>query len=113
MSDKPVDALPLYKVKLVVRLQAGNTTIGGYTRELDMPCPPCLGMRFTQGISTRLWETEVGELDPMVEEIIYDIDEETVVCLFTVSKALISTFWKTLRPNEVTGRSAELRYFRD
>ncbi|MDB5745469.1 MAG: Psed [Massilia sp.] len=70
-------------------------------------------MRFKQGISTRLWETEVGELDPVVEEIIYDIDEEAMVCLFTVPKPLVSTCWKTLRPNDVTGRSAELLYFQD
>jgi hypothetical protein len=113
MSDEPVDARPLYKVKLVVRHKAGSATIGGYTRELDMPCPPCLGLRLKQGISTRLWETEIGDLDPVVEEIIYDIDEETMVCLFTVHKALISSFWKRLRPNDLTGRSDELRYFQD
>ncbi len=70
-------------------------------------------MRFEQGISTTLWETTSGdELSPAVEQVIYDLDEEMFVCLFTVESPLAASFWENLpelQPGHVCG---VMDYFR-
>jgi hypothetical protein len=101
----------VHKVKLVVRHLSDGTLMGGYVRELDLPFVPSIGMRFKQGASTWLWETEAGKLAPPVEQVIYDIDEETIVCLFTVDAALKSAFWETLNYAKYGDGCAELVYF--
>ena len=103
----------MYKVKLVVRLLQDGATAGGYVRQLELPLVPCTGMKFEQGISTRLWETtDNDELSPAVEEVVYDIDDEVIVCLFTIAKPLAASFWHKLRFEELGMKCAELNYFR-
>ena len=70
----------MFHVKLIVQLIQRDATIAGYVRELDLPFLPCIGMKFEEGTSTRLWETDTEELNPAVEEVIYDLDEEQIVC---------------------------------
>lgn len=46
-----------------------------------------------------MWETTDGkELcpTPAVEEVIYNISEQEIACLFTVAYPLVSTFWEYL-----------------
>lgn len=104
----------MHQVKLVVRVSNSGRTVGGYVRQLSLPFIPQRGMKFEQGVSCGLWETERGgELSPEVEQVIYDINSEEVVCLFTVSDKLVSTFWTELKVAELGSQCAELIYFRD
>ena len=104
----------MYEVKLVVRGLDGQETRFGYTRQLQLPFLPAVGMTFEQGTSCKLWETAEGEeLSPAVEQIIYDLDEEAIVCLFTVHSRLASAFWTELRIGELGSRCAEMSYFRN
>jgi hypothetical protein len=99
------------RVCLVVRVvNSNNETIGGYAREVDLPFVPTVGMKFKQGISTRLWETENGELSPSVNEVVYNFDEETIYCLFEVNEFLKSAFWTEIK-SENLHRSFELSQF--
>jgi len=103
----------MHRVKLVVRLLEGGTTVGGYARRVELPFVPSIGMRFEQGVSTRLWETADGdELSPAVEELLYDFDEEEIVCLFTIAKRLASSFWTSLKYDPQEFQSKELNYFK-
>jgi hypothetical protein len=104
--------ITVHKVKLIVRRLNGSSMAGGYVRELELPFVPTVGMQFRQGTSTWLWETATGELAPPVQAVIYDIDEETIVCLFTVDQELNSGFWTTLDYETLGERCAELDYFR-
>lgn len=70
-----------------------NTT-GGYVLRLDLPFAPASGMKLKGGISTWLWETADGnELDPKIQETVYNIDEEQLYCLFEVNGPLASSRW--------------------
>lgn len=104
----------MYKVKLVVCLVEKGVTKGGYVKQFELAFVPCVGMKFVQGISTRLWETADGkELSPAVQEVIYDLDYEEIICLFTINKPLESSFWQRLNFEKLGMRCAELEYFRD
>ncbi len=70
-------------------------------------------MQFEKGGSTTLWETATGELKPAVEAVIYNIDEEEIVCLFTVGQELHCSFWTTLDYEALGEGCAELDYFRN
>lgn len=101
----------MIKVKLVVRVMKDGELIGGHTKSVELPFVPTIGMKFKEGISTRLWETVNGnELSPGVEHIIYDFDEECVVALFEVSEHLSSNFWITINPEHL-GITGEMHYF--
>lgn len=101
----------MIKVKLVVRVMKDGELIGGYARDVELPFVPTIGMKFKQGISTRLWETASNnELSPCVEHIIYDFDEECIVALFEISELLSSNFWTTINPENL-GISGEMHYF--
>lgn len=55
---------------------------------------PFPGLHLEQGTSCKLWESMTGlELDPAVERVIYDLDEEQFVCLFNVDIPLRASFW--------------------
>lgn len=101
----------MYKVKLLARHQSEGQLIALYVRELDLPFVPSVGMQFKQGISTWLWETGKGELVPSVEAVIYDLDEELIVCVFTVTEPLKSSFWTEIG-YEKLGSCIELAYIR-
>ncbi len=102
----------MHRVKLIVRLVENGVTTGGYVRQLELPFVPCVGMKFEQGTSCRLWEVDGDELNPSIEEVVYDLDEEEIVCLLSVEKALSSSFWETLDLAAHGIRCAELQYFR-
>jgi hypothetical protein len=71
-------------------------------------------MQFAQGISSKMWETTDGlELNPAVEEVIYDLDEEQFVCLFTVNRELAASFWTAVENPTMEGHvCASLNFFR-
>ncbi|MEC0091792.1 hypothetical protein [Paenibacillus macquariensis] len=98
-------------VNLVVRVvDKQERIIGGYVKEMELPFVPTIGMKFKQGSSTWLWETENGELNPSVKEIVYNIDEEKLYCLFDIHESLKSSFWKEI-PYDILARSFELSQF--
>lgn len=105
---------PMFKVHLVVGLVKGKgKPTRGYYRQIELPFVPQVGMKFEQGVSTTMWETRDGELNPSIEEVIYDLDEEVIVCLFTVSEELHASCWKELQnPTNDNYKCAELKYFR-
>lgn len=85
------------RVVLVVRVFDNAPT--AYTRELDLPFIPPVGMKLNGGTSTWLWETEKGRLNPEVKEVVYNVDEEAVYCLFVVREHLVNTFWQEIPLN--------------
>ena len=101
------------RIKLIARLKAGEKLCRGYCKEVELPFLPVTGMRFRQGISTRMWETEDGEISPRVKDVVYDLDEDTVNILFDIAKPLVSAFWTNIDPEKIRGRSLELSYFED
>ncbi len=102
----------MIKVKLVVRVVKNKKVLGGYVRDIELPFAPAVGMKFKQGISTRLWETlDNDELSPSVQKVIYDFDEECIVALFEVSDFLASAFWTKLDYENLGNRCAEMGYF--
>lgn len=104
----------MHRVLLAVRVVTNGETTAGYYRELELPFVPTIGMRFEQGISTTIWETThgKGELDPAVERVIYDLDEQQFICLFTVKNRLDATFWQDIEDPNPDGSSHVMRYFR-
>ncbi|MNE16577.1 hypothetical protein D3C76_887220 [compost metagenome] len=103
----------MFKILLAVRVVRHGVVQSGYSRELELPFIPTVGMRFEQGMSTTLWETTTGEeLDPAVERVIYDLDEEMFVCLFTTPLPLAATFWHDLPDRNDGSVCAVMQYFR-
>lgn len=103
----------MYKILLAVRIVRHGVTEGGYSRELELPFIPTVGMRFEQGVSTTLWETTTGEeLDPAVERVIYDLDENIFVCLLTISLPLAASFWQGLPERSDGTVCGVMQYFR-
>ncbi|MCY1298180.1 hypothetical protein D9M70_476530 [compost metagenome] len=103
----------MHKVLLAVRIVQKGSILGYCSHQLTLPSAPFPGLRFKQGISCKLWETKIGsELDPEVERVIYDLDEEQFVCLFTADIPLQASFWyDDVRPEQGTV-SAVADYFR-
>ncbi|MNP71998.1 hypothetical protein D3C76_1684600 [compost metagenome] len=60
-----------------------------------------------------MWETVSGQqIAPQVERVVYDLDEDLIVCLFTVDQPLAASFWENaaeVGPGQVCG---VLHYFR-
>jgi len=101
----------MHKIELVVRVLEHGEAVAGYARDLELPFVPTAGMRFMQGSSTTVWETRNGTLYPKVEQVIYDLDEEKIVCLFTVEERLAASFWTELKLHVAGTICAEMRYF--
>lgn len=102
------------KVKLVVRCLEDGEIVAGYLKQMELPFVPQVGMRFDRGGSTHLWETVDDEdLAPKIEDLVYDIDEEEIVCLFTVNKKLAASFWTEIRLEKVGAQQTDLWYFRN
>lgn len=101
----------MFKIMFVARLVEDGDVVGGYSHNLELPFIPSLGMRFEQGTSCTLWETSRGEEAPVVERVVYDLDEGQFICLFTVKRPLTSSFWTVLKddPKSVCGAR---HYFR-
>ncbi|MEL3959343.1 hypothetical protein NST17_19505 [Caldifermentibacillus hisashii] len=91
------------KIVFVVKTvdNKGELVTGYVGQTLDMPFVPTVGMKFKMGISTWLWETDKGELDLPVKEIVYNLDDEIVYCLFEYEfergKELKHSFWKEVK----------------
>lgn len=100
------------KVNLVVRvINKEHGTIGGYVKDIDLLFVPTVGMKFKQGSSTWLWETVNGnELNPAVKEVVYNIDEEGIYCLFEIKEFLAASFWNQIK-DENLHNSFELSQF--
>jgi len=91
-----------YRVELLVRQVVKGEVVALYVSDdLELPFVPSVGMRFKQGNSTWLWETDEGELLPAIEAVTYDLDEKTLVCLFTVEKALNASFWTKIEGADI------------
>ncbi|ALS22198.1 hypothetical protein [Paenibacillus naphthalenovorans] len=86
----------MYKVCFVVNvLDDMGDVMKGYLKVLELPFVPTVGMKFKQGISAWMWETELGEVDPPIKEVVYNLDEEMFFCLFHIyGLSLRSSFWK-------------------
>lgn len=103
----------MHKIRFVVRCIKDGDVFAGYTRQLTLPFVPQVGMEFEQGVSCTLWETRDGrEFSPRVERVIYDVDEEEIVCLFSIASELASAFWTELKITELDARCFEMKYFR-
>lgn len=103
----------MFKILLAVRVVRNGMVQGGYSRELELPFIPTIGMQFEQGISTTLWETASGEeLDPAVERVIYDLDENLFVCLFNIPLPLAASFWQDLPKRSDGIVCGVMQYFR-
>ncbi len=104
----------MHKVNLVVGIvDESGEIVGGYVRQITLPFVPQQGMKFEKRGSCNLWETKDDEeLSPEVELVIYDLDEEEIVCLFTVGSKLASSFWTELKFAELGMRCSEIQYFR-
>jgi hypothetical protein len=104
----------MHKVLLAVRIAQRGEVLCYLSHDLTLPFVPFPGLRFEQGISCRLWETPTGkELDPEVERVIYDLDEEQFVCLFTVDLPLSATFWQAdaeFKPGYVSSLEQHFRH---
>lgn len=87
------------KICLVVKSfdKKSKQLVKAYARNLDLPFVPTVGMKFKHGLSTWLWETDNGELSPGVKEVVYNIDEETIYCLFEVNEILGASFWQEIK----------------
>ncbi|MBC3464989.1 hypothetical protein [Pseudomonas sp. RW10S2] len=84
----------MHKVLLAVRVVQKGELVGYCSHQLDLPFVPFPGLHLEQGTSCKLWETMTGsELEPAVERVIYDLDEEQFVCLFNVDIPLRASFW--------------------
>jgi len=91
-----------YRVELLVRQVSKGKVVALYvSQDLELPFVPTVGMRFKQGTSTWLWETDKGELMPEVEAVICDLDEEAIVCLFTVEESLNASFWTKIEGADI------------
>lgn len=103
----------MHKVMLAVRVVQRGEVIRGYYRDLELPFVPTAGLRLEQGTSTTIWETVTGQqIDPEIERVIYDLDEDRLVCLFTVDQPLAASFWQNaaeVKPGQICGI---LHYFR-
>ena len=82
------------QVDFVAKVVDDTDVIGGYVLTLDLPFTPMLGMKLKGGTSTWLWETvDKNELDPEVKEIVYNLDDEKLYCLFEINNNLASARW--------------------
>lgn len=103
----------MHKVLLAVRVVQHGSVLGYCSHRLVLPFAPAPGLRFEQGNSCTLWETPIGtELDPEIERVIYDLDEEQFVCLFTVNVPLQASFWYDDVDPKPGTVSAVAKYFR-
>ena len=103
----------MFKILLAVRVVHHGVVQCGYSRELELPFVPTVGMRFEQGTSTTLWETTTQEeLDPAIERVIYDLDEDIFVCLFTIPLKLAASFWQDLPKRNDGIVCGVMQYFR-
>lgn len=90
-------------VTLVARAtNIDRVIIGAYALNLDLPFLPHIGMRFTQGSGTALWETRSGIEFPAVKEVVYNVDEETCYCLLIVKDRLTSSLWTEIEDMETS-----------
>jgi hypothetical protein len=91
-----------YRVELLVRQVVSGKVVALYVSDdLELPFVPSVGMQFKQGNSTWLWETDEGELMPAIETVTYDLDEKTLVCLFTVEQPLNASFWTKIEGADI------------
>jgi len=102
----------IMKVTFVVKVVSSeNNLLGGYTREFDMPFTPTIGMKIEGGSSTFLWEADSGDkLAPRIQDIVYNVDEEQLFCLFVVDQFLSNSFWRKI-PDGNLKNSFELSQF--
>jgi hypothetical protein len=86
-------------VCLVVKvLSQQEDLLKAYVSKLDSPFVPTVGMEFKiSNSSAWLWETDNGELQPQVKKVVYNIDDETIYCLFEIDKYLNTSFWTEIK----------------
>ena len=88
-------------VNFVVKvIDENDDAITGYVLNLDLPFIPNVGMKITGGTSCLLWETQSGrKLNPKIQEVVYNMDEEAVYCLFEINELLSSSRWVKINVN--------------
>ena len=96
------------KIVLVVKVISEGRLSAAYARDIELPFVPTIGMKFKQGVSCWLWETQEDTEFPPVKEIVYNLDEEIIYCLFEVHDKLKSSFWIEIKN---LGSSIELSQF--
>ena len=98
------------KVTLVVRvINENNELIAAYRQREKLSFIPACGMKFKLGSGSSLWKTaDGGELAPPVKEVVYNIDDEELYCLFDIDRPLASPYWEKITNLE---KSADLKQF--
>ena len=98
------------KVTLVVCvLDDENRIIGAYRQREKLSFVPTVGMKLRVNSSSGLWKTtDGGFLDPTIKEIVYNMDDAELYCLFEVNQFLASSYWAKI--NDLNNNH-ELRQF--
>jgi hypothetical protein len=85
-----------YRVVLLVSYVRNGRTKDVRVHELNLPFAPTLGMQIHRSGVNAIWITEREELTPVIERVIYDLDEDQFICTFTVGQLLTSAFWRQI-----------------
>lgn len=104
--------MKMYKINIFACLKDKESLIRPlriFSRTLDLPFVPQVGMSFDQGTSTEIWEPVYfhgeGKL-PVVERVFWCLDDEMfVVRLSDIEEGFSSSFWWEPKAE------SELRYF--
>lgn len=99
-------------VKLLVRLLEDGKLTLVYERDVfPLPFVPSVGMRFEKSRGSAFQTDDGEQLALEVERVIYDLDEQVLVCVCTVTARIGGqrAFWDELEVTELGGRE---RYFR-
>lgn len=85
------------RVCFIVKVMIKDDLKMAYMKELALPFVPMVGMRLQKGFDASIWEADNGKiLHPSVKEIVYNIDDFSIYCLFEVKHPLVSDFWERL-----------------
>ncbi|SHH52308.1 hypothetical protein SAMN02745823_00164 [Sporobacter termitidis DSM 10068] len=95
---------------VVLVLNEEDKIVDAYCRREKLPFAPAIGMKLSVNSRMPLWQTADGMvLDPPIKEIVYNLDDDEVYCLFEVDKELASGYWSKIKNMD---SNHELRQFK-
>lgn len=101
-----------YRTQFVARLIEDGDVVAFYcSDDVRLPFVPAVGTYFSQASGGWLWATALGNLMPAVEDIVYDLDNQLLICLFTIEAALGSPFWIRMEPNQLDRKKYPAHFF--